>query len=80
MVQLNRREFLYGGAAASAAAALMPHMFAASSAVAPQASPTVAPDAAGIPLQYGEDPHLITWREQGVSLGGQAVHYSHFAR
>ncbi len=68
MVQLNRREFLYGGVAASAATTL-PHLWAMSSEDTRQPGNLLSHEANTAPsLQFERNYNFTNWREQGLNF------------
>lgn len=76
MSPLNRREFLYSSVAASASAALAPHLLAMSREGAPQPSNPVPQQACtglGVRPQFAGCSSFVNWREQGLNFRGRAV-------
>lgn len=78
MRKINRREFLYNGAAISAATALAPHTLATTGEGVLWATHAAIQNARRVPGERpftGRDYGIVNWREQGLNLSGRTVHY-----
>jgi hypothetical protein len=83
MSPLNRREFLYGSVAVSAATALAPHLSAMLSESAWKPRNPVSQEACtppGVQPQFGRNVNFVNWREQGLNLGEKAVRNRQYLR